>query len=371
MKLSQVRVPRSLTLLAVPLVGATLLVGGVVAASVLSAPTIHVTVEGRIAETTIPITVVDPKAAAPDDVPGFIRETTVEVGGMAPATGIATVANVARGTVRIESHWSEVQPLAATTRLLSEGGVLFRTTRRVDVPPGGVAEVEVTADQPGESGNIGPGRFTIVALWPGLQEKIFGTSTVGTAGGGGTAAAVAEPDLAKAEGAARAKALDSAAAELAKDAPSGTAFDRNSLSIASVRTLSRSEAGAVAPEASVRLRATVRALITNPDRLQAAITAAVRREFPGESPTTTSLTPNLGDAPLPGGPFPVTVALSLTPDRGALSAERVAGKTRDTAVSQLGRTPGVTAVRITGLPFWSKRLPPASRIRIVLTNAST
>lgn len=367
MKLASVRVPRSLTALAVPVVVAAFLVGGAVTAAVASRPTVHVTVQPRTTETTVPISVVDPKSAAPEDVPGLIRETTVDVTGTAPATGTAEVPNRAQGTVRIENHWNQVQPLAATTRLLSAGGVLFRTTRRVDVPAGASADVEVQADQPGEAGNIGPDRFTIVALWAGLQEKIFGISTAPMTGGGGAAAAVTESDLAQAEAVAMAEARRAAAAELAKDPPAGTALDASAVSTATKRTLIHTEIGAVAAEASVRLRVTVRGLITDASKLTAAVAAAVRREFPGETPTGLTSTPELGSVPLPGGPFPVAVKLTLAPDDRTLSADRIAGKTRDAATAQLSRTPGVTSIRITGLPPWSRVLPSPDRIRIVIT----
>ncbi|MBU0612687.1 baseplate J/gp47 family protein [Patescibacteria group bacterium] len=83
----------------------------------------------------------------------------------------------AEGTVTIHNNYSSTQPLVATTRLLSEDDVLFRTKETVTVPAGGQVDVEVEADQPGEQGNIGPTRFTIVALWKGLQDKIYAESS--------------------------------------------------------------------------------------------------------------------------------------------------------------------------------------------------
>ena len=90
----------------------------------------------------------------------------------------------ATGTVTIYNSWSENQPLMATTRLLTPDGVLFRIKERVDVPAGGKIEnVEVYADQPGTSGNIGPTSFTIPGLWQGLQEKIYAENSEPMTGG--------------------------------------------------------------------------------------------------------------------------------------------------------------------------------------------
>jgi len=90
----------------------------------------------------------------------------------------------ATGTVTIYNNYSQPQPLAATTRLLSPDGVLFRTRERVDVPAGGqIDNVEVYADQAGAGGNIGATTFTIPGLWPGLQDKIFAESSTPMTGG--------------------------------------------------------------------------------------------------------------------------------------------------------------------------------------------
>lgn len=89
----------------------------------------------------------------------------------------------ARGTVTIINNYSAAQPLVATTRLLSEDGVLFRTDETVTVPAGGRVTVPVYADQAGASGNIGPTKFEIVALWDGLKDNIYAESDVSMTGG--------------------------------------------------------------------------------------------------------------------------------------------------------------------------------------------
>ena len=90
----------------------------------------------------------------------------------------------ATGTVTIYNNWSEVQPLAATTRLLTPDNIMFRIKERVDVPAGEKLEsVEVYADQKGSSGNIDSAKFTIPGLWAGLQDKIYAESTGPMTGG--------------------------------------------------------------------------------------------------------------------------------------------------------------------------------------------
>ncbi len=116
----------------------------------------------------------------------------------------------ASGQVRIINNWSRVQPLAATTRFLSESGILFRLKERVDVPAGASVLAEIEADQPGASGNIPASRFTLPGLWPGLQEQIYAESDSAMTGGLKTMTTIALSDLRAAENALVEKASEAA-----------------------------------------------------------------------------------------------------------------------------------------------------------------
>lgn len=89
----------------------------------------------------------------------------------------------ASGQVTLNNNWSQVQPLAANTRLLSSSGVLFRIEDRVDVPAKGSLEVKVIADQEGASGNIGPEKFSVPGLSKQMQELVYGESQEAMTGG--------------------------------------------------------------------------------------------------------------------------------------------------------------------------------------------
>ncbi|MBU0706909.1 hypothetical protein KKG41_00880, partial [Patescibacteria group bacterium] len=117
-------------------------------------------------------------------VAGVLLEKSIEhTKEFTELTAESEVPDKAKGKVIIYNKYSQPQPLIATTRLLSESGILFRTDTRVDVPVGGQVEVSITADQPGEIGEIGPSRFTIPGLWTGLQDKIYAESTEPMTGG--------------------------------------------------------------------------------------------------------------------------------------------------------------------------------------------
>ena len=83
-----------------------------------------------------------------------------------PQEGATATEEKAGGTVTIINESGSVQPLVATTRLLSKDGVLFRIDTPVNVPAKGQVNVIAHADKPGLSGEIGPTQFTI----PGLPE---------------------------------------------------------------------------------------------------------------------------------------------------------------------------------------------------------
>lgn len=130
------------------------------------------------------------------------------------STGSGDVdAQKAQGTIIIYNEYNDKpQPLVATTRFLSEDGVLFRLVKAATVPgmkdgePGKV-EALVVADKAGSDSNIGPTRFSI----PGFdgspkKGKFYGVSenamTGGGTGGSGVAI-VTKEDIEKAE-----KAMD-------------------------------------------------------------------------------------------------------------------------------------------------------------------
>lgn len=93
-----------------------------------------------------------------------------------PTKTTSTVESKASGEVTIANNYNKSQTLIATTRLLSPEGLIFRIAKTVVVPAGGKIKVTVTADQLGKQYEIGPSKFTIPGLWPGLQDKIYGTS---------------------------------------------------------------------------------------------------------------------------------------------------------------------------------------------------
>ena len=150
-------------------------------------------------------------------ITGRLLSTTVSESDRFEVEGSGeSVPAPATGQVTIHNKWNQVQPLAATTRFLSESGVLFRLKERVDVPPGGQAAADVYADQPGEAGNIDPSHFTLPGLWPGLQSKIYAESAEAMTGGLKNLKVVTESDLSQAIATLQSTLLDRAKSEFSQ-----------------------------------------------------------------------------------------------------------------------------------------------------------
>lgn len=113
---------------------------------------------------------------ATSDLSGIFLEKNFSIDGTFPATGMKVISTEVGGKAIIINNYSRSQPLLSTTRLLSENGLLFRTKERVIAPAGGRVEVNIYADNPSLENAIGPSKFIIPGLWPGLQDKIYAVS---------------------------------------------------------------------------------------------------------------------------------------------------------------------------------------------------
>ncbi|MBI2476621.1 hypothetical protein HYV72_00450, partial [Candidatus Uhrbacteria bacterium] len=121
---------------------------------------------------------------ANEDVPGAIFEETVEESNvfLVEGEGVEVPAK-AHGPITITNTSGSEQALVATTRFLSESGVLFRLTKGVTVPANGSIQAEVAADKEGREGEIPASRFTIPGLAPVKQALIYGESAAPMVGG--------------------------------------------------------------------------------------------------------------------------------------------------------------------------------------------
>lgn len=105
----------------------------------------------------------------------------------------------ASGTVTLHNETAAPQPLVATTRVLSEDGVLFRLKQGVNIPANGTLVAEVAADKEGVEGDIEPTKFTIPGLPPSKQTVIYATSEKSMTGGVKKTGILSQADLDESE----------------------------------------------------------------------------------------------------------------------------------------------------------------------------
>lgn len=122
------------------------------------------------------VNLTDSTPIAADALPSkFIQETveykqTFSASGQEQIAGEATLA----GQVVLINETGKDQPLRATTRLVTNSGILYRLQEYVNVPAGGRVTANVSADSiKVENAIVGQTKFTIPGLWAGLQEKIY------------------------------------------------------------------------------------------------------------------------------------------------------------------------------------------------------
>jgi len=123
-------------------------------------------------------------------------------------SSVEVIEDKAKGMITIINKSSLDQPLVATTRFLSEDGVLFRLKERVVVPGQGQIEAEVYADKEGESGDIGPSLFTIPGLSSSAQKLIYGESVIAMKGGVKRLGILTEEDIESAQEKANEEAIE-------------------------------------------------------------------------------------------------------------------------------------------------------------------
>ena len=174
-------------------------------------------------------------ATSPGDktLPANLEQITKDVTESFDATGSKDGGAKATGQAVIYNEFSgENQPLVATTRLETDDGKIFRLTKSVVVPgmtnvggetkPGAI-QVDIAADQPGDSYNIDPTSFKIPGFkdTPAKYDKFSAKSSSPMTGGSmGAAKVITAQDIASAKEKMAASAKKDAIAELKSSLPS-------------------------------------------------------------------------------------------------------------------------------------------------------
>lgn len=349
------------SLIVVALLAVTLIATG-------ASATVTVTPKLLPIDTSFALTI-GPQENLPDGLLGQVALSTASASVTAqPSNEGTAVPAHAHGEVVIHNDGGARQSLVAGTRLQSTDGIIVRTANSVDVPAHGTVTVNVTADPEGESGNLQPGRLTIVALRPANQAIVYGQIVTALTGGtvtqGGTLAISAlttATDQAKKKieqqigpntaGHLRLLVPDAVTTKPSATTPSDAYTVTVVMKVFDVTYDAGSLSQKVRDELSTQLASDQRLAIVNEPTIAA-----------GEQPTKESLT-----VTITAQAEAVLDATSTT-----LQAKNFVGLTADEIAKKLQGNSAIKSVTTTFFPWWRRSAPDqANRIRVTLISPAT
>ena len=301
-----------------------------------------------------------------DEVKGVLEQTTAEKTKTVPIAGEGRTEEAqAVGTVTLINLTSRGQPLVATTRLLSEGGALFRLKSGVTVSAGGRLDAEVYADKPGASGNIEPSKFTIPGLNSSLQQSIYAVSTTQMTGGVRTVKVVTEADVESAVAAVERELADEATATLR--ALAGDSADGRG-EIVSYEATKRQTGAAVGTEASaVEVTVGIRAegvfydLEAVEERALSGLRAAIPagQELVSVDKESFQVTVERSDAEAGVATLKILAAGDAAVNDGSdiFDREKLAGLSAKGVAEYFKKFPEIEAASVRFRPSWLRRVP--------------
>ncbi len=359
--------------IAVSFVVLTVLLLGIIVFFSLAKATVAVTPKKELKSAEFLVTVKETPVDGSGQIAGRYEETVVEEEGQFEATGATEKPGKSGGTVTLTNITTAPQPLVATTRLLSEGGVLFRMKKAASVPAHGSVDVEVYADAAGSASDIAPAKFTIPGLNAAKQKLIYGESKSAMVGGAQTFRSVTGDDLEKA----KIEVVEKATKKVQAD------FDK-SPEAALGGVVIQSDAVSVTPDAKIgeerqtfSVKAQVKAQIVSYDK--AALEKIARVKVGENIPADRDLIAFHSDAMVvrfkqvtkETGEVQIQVyadaEVRINSGSPILDPVKIAGMLPEEAAQYLKSFDAVQDVEVTLFPSWQKRIPTMpDRIKIVI-----
>lgn len=274
-------------------------------------------------------------------------------------------AQPATGTVVLKNTSKTSQPLVATTRLLSESGILFRLKSAVTVPANGEVEAAVYADQPGKAGEIGPSRFTIPGLNQTRQQEVYAQSNAAMTGGTKATYLVTKKAIADAVEAAKARLAEQAKTQLQAQGVdvSGLLAGAQWVNITSQSV--EPEEGANAQTFTVKLVAEVSFVLADEEELlifaQKELYETTSLGYELSSSDEGSFTYSIANYDAAKKTAQLRVMLKgvrrISTNNPILDPSNFVGQKPDALKASLEADPGIESVDIRLRPFWLRRIP--------------
>lgn len=274
-------------------------------------------------------------------------------------------AQPATGKVTLKNTSNNPQPLVATTRLLSESGVLFRLTKAATVPANGEIDADVYADQPGKGGEIAPSRFTIPGLNQTRQQEVYAQSTAAMTGGTKATYRVTKKAIDEAVELAKERVITQAKTQLQAAGTNPESFMAGGQWVNITSQAVEPEEGADAQTFTVTIKATVAFVVGNEtDLLEIAQkelygTTSLGYELSSSDEGSFKYTIENFDASQKSAQIRVTLSgvRRISTNNPLLDPSNFVGQKPDAVKEQLEADPGIESVEIKLRPFWLRRIP--------------
>lgn len=352
-----------------PILIAFLIIGGILFGLALwytdTSATITITPQEETASATFNLRVADAEATGSDILPATVTVQALSATVTAlPAAEGSLVDAHASGTMTVINSTDKAQPLTSGTRFRSTTGVIVRSASRVDVPAHGQATVRVVADPLGLSGEVPAGRFVIVALWTGLQDKIYGQTSAALTGG-------QTRQGASLDAASLTKASDEAQTQIRAELGESTSGTIRLLEPLSVAT--NPPADQASAEYQVTVKMNGRTIFYDPSYLERIVRQKLTAELRTGDAIWEIASPTVTVAE--NDPLTLkivaTASLTLATDNAVLQASAYTGKNVSELSALILANRRIKSVNITVVPRWQRTTPTKSaRLRIILATPS-
>ncbi|MFC1640521.1 hypothetical protein ACFL2D_00570 [Patescibacteria group bacterium] len=346
---------------------AVILVGVVVYFSFSSA-TISITPKALVQEVSFDASISQDPNLDPREIETISgRIITVETDGSKDISSVSkkTIEEKARGEVILHNDTPESQPLLPSTQMTNTDDVKFLTDERANVPAGGTVAVGATAALPGASGNIEPGRLTIIKLFKGLQDDIYGEVKKPMKGGIRKIQMVDEHDIDEAKNSLAEELYRSLIGKVEKQTSDNERFLKDAVKKEVLEFKSSVDAGAEVDSFGVNLKARVTAVVFDEDSLMELAISKLQAEIPSGrelvnytqddiSYSVKSYDINAGTAEL-RVTFHGTTILKLSNE--IFDKTKIFGLSETEAIDYFLQYPDIRKVEIELSPFWVSKIP--------------
>lgn len=341
----------------------------------VSRATIRVVADPKIIDIEAKIEVVK-ESPAEGQVQGAVAETVIEKSRVftLPSEGAKPVEGKASGYVTLINESTKEQPLVATTRLISQEGILFRLQNSVTVPAGGQVEAFVKADAAGKSGEIGASKFTIPGLNATLQTQIYGVSVASMTGGVQYVRALAQTDIDTAVDVLSGEILAEAKQVLSASADRNI-LDGESYSVSTVTQSTDAVLGAEVGSFTLTLEQKVSAVFYPKSQVQNTAERLLSEQVPDGFQVSlvnrqTSRT-EVDEIDAKNSTASITVYLDglsmISEDAQTLDKDRFVGRAPHEVITLLQASEAIQDVSVSFTPFWLKRVPTLQdHIKIII-----